>query len=143
MSENQKFKATDAANEFEERIIEIRRVSKVTKGGKTISFRAVSVVGNRDVYKRQGTIGDVVVCSVREAIPHTNIKKGQIVKAVIVRTKKEVKRKDGTYIRFDDNAAVLIDKNNQPLGTRVFGPVAREVREKGYSKIASLAKEVW
>lgn len=104
-------------------------------------LKVIKVLGG--FHKSKGTIGDVVVCSVREAIPHTNIKKGQIVKAVIVRTKKEVKRKDGTYIRFDDNAAVLIDKNNQPLGTRVFGPVAREVREKGYSKIASLAKEVW
>ena len=84
-----------------------------------------------------------MVCSVREAIPHTDIKKGQIVKAIVVRTHKEIGRKDGTYIRFDDNAAVLIDKQNLPLGTRVFGPIAREVREKGYAKIASLAAEVW
>jgi len=104
-------------------------------------LRVIKVLGG--FHKAKGTVGDTVVCSVREAIPHTDLKKGQVVQAVIVRTKKEIKRKDGTYIRFDDNAAVLVDKNKLPLGTRVFGPVAREVREKGYAKIASLAKEVW
>ncbi|MGY4687417.1 50S ribosomal protein L14 [Petrotoga mexicana DSM 14811] len=104
-------------------------------------LRVIKVLGG--FHKSKGTVGDTVVCSVREAIPHTDLKKGQVVQAVIVRTKKEIKRKDGTYIRFDDNAAVLVDKNKLPLGTRVFGPVAREVREKGYAKIASLAKEVW
>jgi large subunit ribosomal protein L14 len=84
-----------------------------------------------------------VVCSVREAVPNTDIKKGDVVKAVIVRTRKEIRRPDGSYIRFDDNAAVVLDKFNQPKGTRVFGPVARELREKGFMKIVSLAPEVW
>ena len=94
-------------------------------------------------YRKTGTVGDVVVASVREAAPHTDFKKGDIVRAVVVRTAKEVRRADGTYVRFDDNAAVIIDKQNQPKGTRVFGPVAREIRDKGFSKIASLAQEVW
>ena len=104
-------------------------------------LRVIRVLGG--FKRRSGSVGDVVVCSVREAIPHTDIKKGQVVRAVIVRTKKEIRRKDGTYIRFDDNAAVLIDKFNMPIGTRVFGPIAREVRERGFTKIASLAQEVW
>jgi large subunit ribosomal protein L14 len=104
-------------------------------------IRVLQVTGG--FKKKYGSLGDIVVASVREAVPNTNIKKGEIVKAVVVRTKKEVKRKDGTYIRFDDNAAVLIDNLNQPRGTRVFGPIAREIREKGFSKIASLAQEVW
>ncbi len=104
-------------------------------------IRVLQVTGG--FKKKYGSLGDIVVASVREAVPNTNIKKGEIVKAVVVRTKKEVKRNDGTYIRFDDNAAVLIDNQNQPRGTRVFGPIAREIREKGFSKIASLAQEVW
>ncbi len=104
-------------------------------------IRVLQVTGG---FKRKyGSLGDIVVASVREAVPNTNIKKGEIVKAVVVRTRKEVKRRDGTHIRFDDNAAVLIDNQNQPRGTRVFGPIAREIREKGFSKIASLAQEVW
>ncbi|PZC52740.1 MULTISPECIES: 50S ribosomal protein L14 [unclassified Mesotoga] len=93
--------------------------------------------------KRSGTIGDIVVAAVRDVAPNTDFKKGDIVRAVLVRTAKEIRRPDGTYIRFDDNAAVIIDKQNQPRGTRVFGPVAREIRDKGFSKIASLAQEVW
>ncbi len=89
-----------------------------------------------------GTIGDIIVASVKEAIPHSNVKQGEVVKAVVVRTHKEVRRPDGTYVRFDDNAAVLIDNQNVPKGTRIFGPVARELREKGYMKIVSLAPEV-
>ncbi|HOO74040.1 MAG TPA: 50S ribosomal protein L14 [Tepiditoga sp.] len=104
-------------------------------------LRVIRVLGG--FHKSTGTVGDIVVCSVREAVPHSDIKKGQVVKAVVVRTSKEVGRKDGSYIRFDDNAAVLIDKNKMPIGTRVFGPVAREIRDAGYVKIASLAKEVW
>ncbi|MEA1884173.1 MAG: 50S ribosomal protein L14 [Thermotogota bacterium] len=92
--------------------------------------------------RNYGTIGDVVVASVKEAIPHSNVKQGEVVKAVVVRTHKEVRRPDGTYVRFDDNAAVLIDNQNVPRGTRIFGPVARELREKGYMKIVSLAPEV-
>ncbi len=92
--------------------------------------------------RRFGSVGDVVIGTVKEAIPHADVKKSEIVRAVIVRTKKEIRRKDGSYVRFDDNAAVLITKDNEPRGTRIFGPVARELREKGYMKIISLAPEV-
>lgn len=91
---------------------------------------------------RIATIGDVITASVKEAEPNTKIKKGDVVRAVVVRTKKEIRRKDGSYIRFDDNAAVLIDKAGEPIGTRVFGPVARELREKKFTKIISLSPEV-
>ncbi|MCD6545190.1 MAG: 50S ribosomal protein L14 [Thermotogae bacterium] len=93
-------------------------------------------------HKKYGRIGDVVIGTVKDAIPHTDVKKGDIVRGVIVRTRKEYRRKDGSYIRFDDNAVVLIDKFNEPRGTRIFGPVARELREKGYMRIISLAPEV-
>lgn len=93
-------------------------------------------------HKKYGKIGDVVIGTVKDAVPHTDVKKGDIVRGVIVRTKKESRRKDGSYIRFDDNAVVLIDKFNEPKGTRIFGPVARELREKGYMRIISLAPEV-
>lgn len=89
-----------------------------------------------------GSVGDIIVASVKDAIPHGGVKKGEIVKAVIVRTKKEVKRKDGSTIRFDGNAAVLLNNNNEPRGTRVFGPVARELRERRFMRILSLAPEV-
>lgn len=92
--------------------------------------------------KRFGRIGDIVVASVKEAIPNGNVKKGDVVKAVIVRTKKESRRPDGSYIKFDDNAAVIINPNNDPKGTRIFGPVARELRAKDFMKIVSLAPEV-
>lgn len=92
--------------------------------------------------RRYASIGDVVVCSVRDASVQGNIKKKQVVKAVIVRTKATVRRPDGTSIRFDDNAAVLIKPDGNPIGTRVFGPVARELRAKNYMKIVSLAQEV-
>ena len=93
--------------------------------------------------KRYATIGDVVTCTVKEAVPHANVKKSDIVSAVMVRTRKEIRRKDGTYIRFDENAAVIIDKKTkEPKGTRIFGPVARELRAAGYNKIVSLAPEV-
>lgn len=87
-------------------------------------------------------LGDVVTASVKEASPDSNVKKGSVVKAVIVRTRKEHRRKDGTYIRFDQNAAVLINEQKEPVGTRVFGPVARELRDKKFMKIVSLAPEV-
>src|SRR5213082_3477068 len=87
-------------------------------------------------------LGDVVTASVKEAAPDGQVQKGAVVKAVIVRTKKEYRRRDGTYIRFDDNAAVLIDDQKEPIGTRVFGPVSRELREKEFLKIVSLAPEV-
>ena len=88
-------------------------------------------------------LGDIITAAVKEATPDTQVKKGTVVKAVVVRTRKEQRRKDGTYIRFDDKAAVLINDANEPIGTRVFGPVARELREKKFTKIVSLAPEVW
>ena len=95
-----------------------------------------------DTGSRAG-LGDVITASVKEATPESLIKKGKVVRAVVVRTRKEHRRKDGTYIRFDDNAAVLINDANEPVGTRVFGPVARELRDKKFTKIVSLAPEVW
>lgn len=92
--------------------------------------------------RRYATIGDIVVCSVREATPESSIKKGTVVKAVIVRTKKEVAREDGSSIRFDENAAVLINPNMEPIGNRIFGAVGRELRGKNFMKIVSLAPEV-
>jgi large subunit ribosomal protein L14 len=88
-------------------------------------------------------LGDVITAAVKEATPESQVKKGTVVKAVVVRMRKERRRKDGTYIRFDDNAAVLINDAGEPVGTRVFGPVARELREKKFTKIVSLAPEVW
>jgi len=91
---------------------------------------------------RTATIGDIISATVKEADPESKIPKGKVIRAVIVRTRKEVRRKDGSYIRFDDNAAVVIDKAGEPVGTRVFGPVGRELREKKFMKIVSLAPEV-
>jgi large subunit ribosomal protein L14 len=92
--------------------------------------------------RRYAGVGDIIVCSVKAASPESKIKKGDVVKAVIVRTAKEIRRTDGSYIRFDENAAVIINPAKEPIGTRVFGPVAREVRAAGFVKIASLAPEV-
>lgn len=92
--------------------------------------------------RRYASVGDIVVCSVREASPGGKVKKGDIAQAVIVRTKKEISRTDGSYIRFDGNSAVLINKDRDPVGTRIFGPVARELRAKRFMKIVSLAPEV-
>ncbi|MGI5841959.1 MAG: 50S ribosomal protein L14 [Christensenellales bacterium] len=93
-------------------------------------------------FRRSGNIGDVIIASVKKAIPGGVVKKGDVVKAVIVRTAKGLRRQDGTHIRFDDNAAVIIDNQKQPKGTRIFGPIARELRDKNYMKIISLAPEV-
>ncbi len=95
-----------------------------------------------DAGSRAG-LGDIITASVKEAAPDSQIKQGKVVRAVVVRTRKEHRRRDGTYIRFDDNAAVLINEIGEPVGTRVFGPVARELREKKFAKIVSLAPEVW
>ena len=92
--------------------------------------------------KRYASIGDQIVGSVKQAVPSGTVKKGQVVRAVVVRVRKEIRRKDGSYIRFDDNAAVLINNQKEPQGTRVFGPIARELREKKFMKILSLAPEV-
>jgi large subunit ribosomal protein L14 len=102
--------------------------------------RCIRVLGGHD--RRYAGIGDVIVVSVKSALPGGNIKKGEISKAVIVRTKKETRRRDGSYIRFDENAAVLLNNQGEPRGTRIFGPVARELRDRNYMKIVSLAPEV-
>ncbi len=103
-------------------------------------LRCIRVLGGHG--KRYASVGDLVVCSVKAALPQAAVKKGEVVRAVIVRTKKEVRRRDGSYIRFDENAAVVLNNNNDPRGTRIFGPVARELREKNFMKIVSLAPEV-
>lgn len=92
--------------------------------------------------RRYASIGDIIVVAVKEAIPNAKVKKGDVARAVIVRTKKEVRRRDGSYIKFDDNSAVLVTAQNDPIGTRIFGPVARELRAKKFMKIVSLAPEV-
>ncbi|MFQ5988352.1 MAG: 50S ribosomal protein L14 [Candidatus Methylomirabilales bacterium] len=107
-------------------------------GAKRISV--IKVLGGSA--KRYGRIGDIIVANVKEALPEGTVKKGNVVRAVVVRTAKELRRADGSYIKFDRNAAVLINEQNNPLGTRIFGPVARELREKQFMKIISLAPEV-
>ncbi len=92
--------------------------------------------------RKYASVGDIIVVSIKEAIPNAKVKKGSVMRAVIVRTAKELRRKDGSYIRFDNNSAVLIDGDGEPVGTRIFGPVARELRAKQYMKIVSLAPEV-
>ena len=92
--------------------------------------------------RRYASVGDIIVCAVKSATPESKIKKGSVVKAVVVRTSRDLRRNDGSYIRFDENAAVILNNNKEPIGTRVFGPVARELRGAGYMKIISLAPEV-
>ena len=103
-------------------------------------IKCIRVLGGST--RKYGNIGDVIVASVRKSTPGGTVKKGEVVKAVIVRSKRGVRREDGTYVRFDENAAVLIKEDKNPRGTRIFGPVARELREKDYMKILSLAPEV-
>ncbi|MFC1591521.1 50S ribosomal protein L14 [Thermodesulfobacteriota bacterium] len=103
-------------------------------------LQCIKVIGGSK--RRYAHLGDVIVVSVKEAIPNSKVKKGSVVKAVIVRTAKETRRADGSYVRFDDNSAVLINQANEPIGTRIFGPVARELRAKNFMKIISLAPEV-
>jgi large subunit ribosomal protein L14 len=104
------------------------------------AVRCIRVMGG--TRRKYAAIGDIIAATVKVAIPGATIKKGQVVKCVVVRTKKELRRRDGTYIRFDQNAAVLINDQKEPVGTRIFGPVARELREKKFMKIVSLAPEV-
>ncbi|MGB7919737.1 MAG: 50S ribosomal protein L14 [Desulfobacterales bacterium] len=107
-------------------------------GAKVLS--CIKVLGG--TRRRYARIGDIIVVSVKEAIPNAKVKKGDVLKAVVVRTKKAIQRPDGTFIRFDDNSAVLISASREPIGTRIFGPVARELRAKKFMKIISLAPEV-
>ncbi len=113
-------------------------VSADNSGAKRL--QCIRVLGGST--RRYGTVGDIIVASVKEAIPRAKVKKGDVVRAVIVRTAKEVRRPDGSYIRFDQNAAVLINNQMEPVGTRIFGPVARELRARRFMKIVSLAPEV-
>lgn len=117
---------------------ETRLVVTDNSGAKEVL--CIKVLGGS--HRRYASIGDIIVCSVKKASPDGSIKKKKVVKAVVVRTAKEVRRTDGSYVRFDDNACVIIDDNGQPKGTRIFGPVARELKGKGYNKIVSLAPEV-
>ncbi len=102
--------------------------------------QCIKIIGGSK--RKYASIGDVIIISVKEALPNANVKKKEVCQAVIVRTRKEIRRKDGSYIKFDNNAVVLIDKQNNPRGTRIFGPVARELREKDFMKIISLSPEV-
>jgi large subunit ribosomal protein L14 len=102
--------------------------------------QCIKVLGSSK--RRYAHVGDLISCSVKAAIPGGTVKKGEVVTAVVVRTKKETRRRDGSYIRFDENAAVIINKENEPVGTRIFGPVARELRERNFMRIVSLAPEV-
>jgi large subunit ribosomal protein L14 len=119
----------------------MRTLLKVADNSGAKMIMAITKLGGSTA-GRYAHVGDIITAAVKEAIPNSPVKKGQVVKAVIVRTHKEVRRKDGTYIRFDDNAAVLISENREPIGTRVFGPVARELRDRRFMKIISLAPEV-
>ncbi len=113
---------------------------KVADNSGAKEIMCIRVLGGS--FRRSGSIGDVIVASVKSAIPGGKVKKGDVIKAVIVRSHYGVRRDDGSHIKFDDNAAVIIDNQKQPQGTRIFGPVAREIRDKGYAKICSLAPEV-
>lgn len=121
-------------------MIQLRTVLNVADNSGAKKILCIQVKGGS--FRKIGSVGDVIVASVKEALPNSNVNKGDVIRAVIVRTRKEVRRKDGSYVRFDDNAAVLIDNNGDPKGTRIFGPVARELREKRYMRIVSLAPEV-
>ena len=124
-------------------MIQLRTVLHVADNSGARKIRLIQVYGGSK--RKFGFVGDIIIASVIDADPKGNVKKGEKVRAVVVRTKKEQRRASGEYIRFDDNAAVVVEsrKNPNPVGTRVFGPVAREVKDAGFNKIASLAKEVW
>ncbi len=120
------------------------QMNSVLKLADNSGAKAVRIIGTPGSSKRRfANLGDIVTCSVRGATSVGVVKDHSVVKVVIVRTTKEYRRKDGSYIRFDDNAGVIIDKDKNMVGTRVFGPVARELRDRGYLKLVSLAKEVW
>ena len=122
-------------------MIQMGSVINVADNSGARRLRAIRQLGGSAAPRYAG-VGDIVVCSVKEATPDSDIKKGTVVKAVLVRTRKQQRRKDGSYISFDDNAAVVVNAEKEPIGTRVFGPVARELRERRFMKIVSLAPEV-
>ena len=121
-------------------MVQIQTTLNVADNSGARKLQCIKVLG--DSRKRYARVGDLISCSVKQAIPGGNVKKGEVVNAVIVRTKKEIRRNDGSYIRFDENAAVVINKEQEPVGTRIFGPVARELRERNFMRIVSLAPEV-
>ncbi len=121
-------------------MIQVESVLDVADNSGAKKVACIKVLGGSR--RRYASVGDIIVVSVKEAMPHSKVKKGQVMKAVIVRTKKEVGRADGSYIKFDNNSAVLLTTQLEPVGTRIFGPVARELRLKNFMKIVSLAPEV-
>ncbi len=121
-------------------MIQMQSILEVADNSGAKKLFCIKVIGGSK--KKYASIGDIIVASVKEAIPNSKVKKGDVVKAVIVRTVKEIGRPDGSYIRFDDNSGVVINNQGEPVGTRIFGPVARELRAKKYMKIISLAPEV-
>lgn len=121
-------------------MIQMRTTLDVADNSGARRVQCIKVLGGSK--RKYASIGDIIVVSVKEAIPNAKVKKGDVMKAVVVRTAKELGRPDGTYIRFDNNSAVLIDNQKEPIGTRIFGPVARELRAKRFMKIISLAPEV-
>lgn len=121
-------------------MIQMQTILDVADNSGAKKLYCIKVLGGSK--RKYAGVGDIVVCSVREALPNSKVKKGDVVKAVVVRTAKELGRPDGSYIRFDDNSGVVINNAKEPVGTRIFGPVARELRAKKYMKIISLAPEV-
>jgi large subunit ribosomal protein L14 len=121
-------------------MIQVQSLLDVADNSGARKLFCIKVLGGSK--RRYATVGDIIVVSIRDALPNSKVKKGSVMKAVIVRTRKAVRRVDGSVIRFDTNSAVLIDAQKQPIGTRIFGPVARELRQKNYLKIISLAPEV-
>ena len=121
-------------------MVQTQSILNVADNSGAKKVMCIKVLG--DSKRRYARVGDLIAASVKTAIPGGNVKKGDVVKAVVVRTKKEFRRRDGSYIRFDENAAVIINKDSEPVGSRIFGPVARELREKSFMKIVSLAPEV-
>ena len=121
-------------------MIQTQSILTVADNSGAKKVMCIKVLG--DSKRRYARVGDLVICSVKTAIPGGTVKKGDVVRAVLVRTKKEYRRRDGSYIRFDENAAVIINKDQEPVGTRIFGPIARELREKNFMRIVSLAPEV-
>ena len=120
-------------------MIQMQTMLNVADNSGARKVQCIKVLGGSK--RRYAGLGDVIICSVKEASPNGSVKKGEVVRCVVVRVKKQIRRKDGSYIRFDENAAVLIGQDGAPRGTRIFGPVARELREKKYMKIVSLAPE--